>query len=73
VNKDAKTTGGDLEIYGMVIGNVVNEGGRVYVDKEAHVKGKVVGTVSPTPLPPPEPAKPTAPATPPGPSAPPPG
>lgn len=59
VNKEAKATGGDLEIYGMVVGNVVNEGGRVYIDKQSLVKGKVVGAVSDAPLPPPTaPAKP---------------
>src|SRR3970282_2448914 len=40
VNKDAKSTGGDLEIYGMVVGNVVNEGGRGYIAKESLLKGK---------------------------------
>src|SRR5437879_3507943 len=33
VTKAAKAAGGDLEIYGMVQGDVVNEGGRLYVDK----------------------------------------
>ncbi len=65
VHKEAKAVGGDLEVYGMVVGNVVNEGGRVYVDKQALVKGKVVGEVSVAPLPPPAaPAKPAAPAPP---------
>ena len=66
VAKDVKSVGGDVEIHGMVIGNVVNEGGRVYVDKQALVKGKVIGGVTDAPLPPP--AKTPAPA----PSAPPP-
>src|SRR3970282_1704009 len=71
-NKDAKSTGGALEIYGMVVGNVVNEGGRVSIAKESLLKGKVIGTVSPAPLPPPEPAKPaTTPAPPPSPPPPP--
>ena len=52
VGKSAKAAGGDLEIHGMVVGDVVNEGGRVYVDKGALVKGKVSGTVSDGPLPP---------------------
>ena len=72
VNKDAKSTGGDLEIYGMVVGSVVNEGGRVYVDKNSLVKGKVIGAVSPGPFPPPEPAKPAAPTPGPSPPSPPP-
>ncbi len=49
VTKAAKTTGGDLEIYGMVAGDVVNEGGRVYVDKGAVVKGKVIGETQDAP------------------------
>ena len=66
VHKDAKAAGGDLEVYGMVVGNVVNEGGRIYVDKQSLVKGKVVGEVSTAPLPPPAaPAKPAPPVPPP--------
>ena len=65
MNKDAKAVGGDLEVYGMVVGNVVNEGGRVYIDKHSLVKGKVIGEVSDAPLPPPAPAaKPATPAPP---------
>jgi len=72
VNKDAKAVGGDLEVYGMVVGNVVNEGGRVYIDKQALVKGKVIGEVSDAPIPPPAPpAKPSTPAPPAPPTAPP--
>ena len=52
VIKACKATGGDLEIYGLVLGDVVNEGGRVYVDKGAVVRGKVVGEMSNAPLPP---------------------
>lgn len=63
VTKACKATGGDLEIYGMVQGDVMNEGGRIYLDKGAVVKGKVIGEVSPTPLPPAAPAPP-APASP---------
>jgi len=70
VTKSAKATGGDIEIYGMVAGDVVNEGGRVYVDQASLVQGKVIGTVQATPLPPPAKAAPTspgpAPASPPG-------
>src|SRR5229473_874056 len=31
VTKAAKAAGGDLEVYGMVQGDVVNEGGRLYI------------------------------------------
>ncbi len=62
VTKAAKATGGDLEIYGMVLGDVINEGGRIYVDKGALVKGRVVGERHDAPLPPLTPA-PSAPAT----------
>lgn len=54
VTKAAKAAGGDLEVYGMVQGDVVNEGGRLYVDKGAVVRGKVIGQTHPGPLPPPE-------------------
>lgn len=54
VTKAAKAAGGDLEIYGMVQGDVVNEGGRVYVDKGAVVRGKIIGQTHSAPLPPPE-------------------
>lgn len=60
VTKSAKATGGDIEIYGMVVGDVINEAGRVYIDKGALVKGKVVGQTSEAPLPPPAPAAPAA-------------
>src|SRR3989449_11622556 len=53
VNKDAKAVGGDLEVYGLVVGTVVNEGGRVYVDRLAVVRGKVIGGGSDVPVPPP--------------------
>src|SRR5213080_3507632 len=33
VTKAAKSAGGDLEIYGMVQGDVINEGGRLFVDR----------------------------------------
>lgn len=57
VTKACKATGGDLEIYGLVLGDVVNEGGRVYVDKGGVVRGRIVGETSSAPLP----ALPTAP------------
>jgi hypothetical protein len=60
VTKACKATGGDLEVYGLVLGDVVNEGGRIYVDKGAVVRGKVVGETSTAPLPAQAPA--TAPA-----------
>ncbi len=56
VTKSCKAVGGDLEIYGLVLGDAVNEGGRMYIDKGAVVRGKVVGETSPVPLPAPVPA-----------------
>ncbi len=56
VTKACKATGGDLEVYGLVQGDVVNEGGRVYVDKSAAIRGRIVGETSPAPLPPLPPA-----------------
>ena len=56
VTKSCKAVGGDLEVYGLVQGDVVNEGGRVFVDKGAVVKGRVVGETSNAPMPPPSPA-----------------
>src|SRR3989304_2577115 len=52
VHKDAKAAGGDLEVYGMVVGNVVNEGGRIYVDKQGLAKGEVLGGGGEETLPP---------------------
>src|SRR2546430_17729810 len=74
VTKAAKAAGGDLEVYGLVQGDVVNEGGRLYVDKGAVVRGKVIGQTHTAPLPPPEkpvtpPAAPAPTATAPGPPA----
>ncbi len=51
VTKSCKATGGDLEIYGLVLGDALNEGGRMYVDKGAVVRGRIVGETSPVPLP----------------------
>ncbi len=73
VTKSCKAVGGDLEIYGLVLGDAVNEGGRMYIDKGAVVRGKIVGETSSAPLPAqppatagPAPKPPTAPpATPP--------
>ncbi len=70
VTKSCKAAGGDVEVYGLVLGDVLNEGGRVYVDKGAVVRGRVVGETSSAPLPalPPAPATsgaPKPPATPP--------
>ncbi len=70
VTKSCKATGGDLEIYGLVLGDALNEGGRMYIDKGAVVRGRIVGETSPVPLPaqpaPPAGAKPpAAPPTPP--------
>jgi hypothetical protein len=54
VTKAAKAAGGDMEIYGMVQGDVLNEGGRLFVDKGAVVRGKIVGQTHNGPIPPPE-------------------
>lgn len=67
VTKAAKAAGGDMEIYGMVQGDVLNEGGRLFVDKGAVVRGKVIGQTHTGPIPPPEKAPP-APAAAPAPS-----
>jgi hypothetical protein len=65
VTKAAKAAGGDLEIFGMVQGDVINEGGRLFVDKTAVVRGKIVGQTHQAPIPPQEKV-----AVPPTPSAP---
>ena len=65
VTKAAKAAGGDLEIFGMVQGDVINEGGRLFVDKTAVVRGKIVGQTHQGAIPPPEKvAAPPAPAPP---------
>ncbi len=73
VTKSCKAVGGDLEIYGLVLGDAVNEGGRMYIDKGAVVRGKIVGETSSAPLPTPAPAvaapKPPAPPPPAPPSS----
>ena len=70
VTKSCKAVGGDLEVYGLVQGDVVNENGRVFVDKGAVVRGRLVGPALDAPIPPATPA-PGAPAgtTPPKPPA----
>ena len=50
VTKSCKAVGGDLEIYGLVLGDAVNEGGRMYIDKGAVVRGRIVGETSSAPL-----------------------
>lgn len=70
VTKSCKAVGGDLEIYGLVLGDAVNEGGRMYIDKGAVVRGRIVGEMSNAPLPAPVAAPPAAAA--PKPPAPPP-
>lgn len=75
VTKSCKAVGGDLEVYGLVLGDVMNEGGRIYVDKGAVVRGKVVGQALERPIPAPTPApvapSPAAKPPPPPPAAPP--
>lgn len=51
VTKSCKAVGGDLEIYGLVLGDAVNESGRMYIDKGAVVRGKIVGETSAAPFP----------------------
>jgi hypothetical protein len=60
VTKSCKAVGGDLEIYGLVLGDAVNEGGRMYIDKGAVVRGRIVGETSTAPLPAPVAAPPAA-------------
>ncbi len=60
VTKSCKAVGGDLEIYGLVLGDAVNEGGRMYIDKGAVVRGRIVGETSAAPLPAPVAAPPAA-------------
>lgn len=60
VTKSCKAVGGDLEIYGLVLGDAINEGGRMYIDKGAVVRGKIVGETSSAPLPAPVAAPPAA-------------
>lgn len=73
VTKAAKAAGGDMEIYGMVQGDVLNEGGRLFVDKSAVVRGKIIGQTHQGPIPAPEKTAtpPVAPAAPPKPTPPP--
>ena len=71
VTKSCKAVGGDLEIYGLVLGDAVNESGRMYIDKGAVVRGRVVGETSAVPLPAPSPAAPAPAGAPKPPAAPP--
>src|SRR5438552_16840447 len=50
VIKAAKSAGGDLEIYGIVQVDVINEGGRLFVDKAAVVRGTVIGETHSGPI-----------------------
>ncbi len=50
VSKDAKAVGGDVEIHGMVLGNVVNEGGRVFIGPSCLVRGEVKGATETGPI-----------------------
>jgi len=50
VAKDVKSSGGDIEIYGYVMGDVIVEGtGKVYIDPKALVRGQVKGATISTP------------------------
>jgi len=50
VAKDVKSTGGDVEIHGMVQGDVVNESGRVFVGPSCLVRGQVKGNTESAPI-----------------------
>lgn len=58
VAKDVKTVGGEVVVEGLVVGNVVNESGAIYIDKGSLIKGQVQGDIRAEPLPPFEPARP---------------
>ena len=49
VAKDVKSVGGDVEIHGMVIGGVVNEGGRIFIGPSCLVRGEVKGKTETAP------------------------
>lgn len=49
VSKDVKAAGGDVEIHGMVLGSVVNEGGRIFIGPSCLVRGQVQGTKETSP------------------------
>lgn len=49
VAKDVKSVGGDVEIHGMVIGGVVNEGGRIFIGPSSLVRGEVKGRMESAP------------------------
>lgn len=49
VAKEVKTVGGDVEIHGMVVGDVVNESGRVYIGPSCLVRGRVRGATETAP------------------------
>src|SRR2546427_10008522 len=51
--KAAKAAGGDLEVFGLVQGGAVNEGGRLYGEQGAVGRGKGSGQTPRAPLPPP--------------------
>ena len=49
VAKDVKSVGGEVEIHGMVIGNVVNEGGRIFIGSSSLVRGLRKGKIETEP------------------------
>jgi len=49
VAKDVKSVGGDVEIHGMVIGSVENEGGRIFIGPSSLVRGQVKGKMETAP------------------------
>jgi hypothetical protein len=51
VKKDVKATGGDIEVYGYVMGDVIVEKGKVFIGEGALIRGEVKGeTVSEPPI-----------------------
>ena len=50
VGKDVKAIGGDVEVYGYVVGDVICESGRVYVDAKSLIRGQVRGNTVPEPI-----------------------
>ena len=64
VGKDVKAIGGDVEVYGYVVGDVICESGRVYVDAKCLIRGQVRGTTVPAPMIAAAPPAPSAPVRP---------
>ena len=50
VAKDVKAVGGDVEIHGMVQGDVINESGRLFIGPSCLVRGQVKGQTENAPI-----------------------